>query len=92
MTGKLNGNYNWRVVEVQRLTVFRLYIISSKDFKEVTNMTNFTVIRVHRNDKGECCLCAVERTFDNIDEAEVYASTMNLRYKGTSVSWVIDKY
>lgn len=55
-------------------------------------MTNFTVIRVHRNDKGECCLCAVERTFDNIDEAEVYASTMNLRYKGTSVSWVIDKY
>lgn len=53
-------------------------------------MNKFTVIRVIRENNGQTC--NVERTFDNLDEAEVYCSTQKIKYGTNWMTWVVDKY
>lgn len=50
----------------------------------------WTVIRVVKLTNGQECI--VEKTFDNADEAEVLAGTMNLKYGTDWMKWVIDRY
>lgn len=53
-------------------------------------MNNFTVIKVIKEKIGHTC--QVERTFDNLDEAEVYCSTKKIKYGTNWLTWVVDKY
>ena len=53
-------------------------------------MNNFTVIKVIKEKIGQTC--QVERTFDNLDEAEVYCSTKKSKYGTNWLTWVVDKY
>ena len=53
-------------------------------------MNTFTVRKVIKEKNGQTC--DVEKTFDNIDEAEVYASTQKIKYGTNWLTWVVDKY
>ena len=53
-------------------------------------MKNFTVIKVIKEKTGQTC--QVERTFNNLDEAEIYSSTKKIKYGTSWLTWVVDKY
>lgn len=53
-------------------------------------MNKYTVIKVIREKAGQTC--CVEKTFDNIDEAEIYCSTNKIKYGTNWLTWVVDKY
>ena len=59
-------------------------------FERRQKVNNFTVIKVIKEKKGQTC--QVERTFDNLDEAEVYCSTKKIKYGTNWLTWVVDKY
>lgn len=51
---------------------------------------HYTVIKVIRERNGQTC--AVERTFSDLDEAEIYSSTQKIKYGTNWLTWVIDRY
>lgn len=52
----------------------------------------YSIIRVIRNEKGECVNCSVDRTFYDVDEAELYKSKLNMNCSDNNVRFVMDSY
>lgn len=50
----------------------------------------YTVIKVIKEKNGQTC--EIERSFNNLDEAEIFASTKKIKYGTNWLTWVVDKY
>lgn len=53
-------------------------------------LNKYTVIKVIKEKGGQTC--EVEKTFDNLDEAEIYSSRQKIAYGTRWLTWVVDKY
>lgn len=52
----------------------------------------YTVIRVLRNNNGQCVECKVETDFGNKTEAESFLHIVNKYLSSATLSWVLDSY
>lgn len=53
-------------------------------------MTNFTVIRVLREDNGQHCV--VEYQLNNKIDADYIAACLNKQYATDKLEWIVDAY